>query len=687
MAVFLSPVGGTAAQFFTNTGVVLTGGKLYTYAAGTTTPQTTYTTSSGGTARTNPIILDSAGRVGDGGEIWLTSGASYKFVLKDNTDVLIATYDNVTGINDTSVLLAYEAAIAASSGSSLVGYQPAGTGAVTTTVQAKLRQYVSVMDFGADPTGATNSTNAIQNAIATGKAVYFPTGIYACNVSINKRIVLFGDGSTASIIKPFVNTSPAMVYTYTAQSTPTLSYWNYHSEICNLGFKGTGTGATATGIGFSFGSGSPSTYVTSAEYANNVTFYNCLFSNLEKGVQFPFGNIGTAFYSCGFQLNYYGVYMLNNKSGFGDVMHAGNKYFYNGEFDNNVCAIYINNTAEGFGGINFTDTIIEYNNIGVYIYNTSPSFTPIQFNDSWIEGNGLLAPGGPSTVTIDVWTGNVKTTTTVGVCSFYLYNDVTLINGGFATGIDLKKDNARVYVKNSKVETDANYAGQTSSILYPDSNIYFENCLTSAGFFATGYSGNAQFTGINFSSKPSATDPLSTRASRFRYLPLSYAVTSSSGITGSSQTFVTAQAYSGASSGTGTVVSGGAPKYSTNNQFSFVFANTSQFYSPTATSTSISAPAWIAFTCDVNVTSASGLISIQLSDLNTIQAGIIYSGQENTWRTIGGVAYIPSNSTVALYIGTLAAQTISIQLSAFQLKKFASQGDAEAFLASRTYLN
>ena len=37
MAVFLSPVGGVAAQFFTNTGAVLTGGKLYSYAAGTTT--------------------------------------------------------------------------------------------------------------------------------------------------------------------------------------------------------------------------------------------------------------------------------------------------------------------------------------------------------------------------------------------------------------------------------------------------------------------------------------------------------------------------------------------------------------------------------------------------------------------------------------------------------------------------
>ena len=77
MAVFLSPVGGAAAQFFTNNGVILSGGKLYTYAAGTTTPAATFTSSSGNTNHTNPIILDSAGRV-PGGEIWLNA-PPYKF--------------------------------------------------------------------------------------------------------------------------------------------------------------------------------------------------------------------------------------------------------------------------------------------------------------------------------------------------------------------------------------------------------------------------------------------------------------------------------------------------------------------------------------------------------------------------------------------------------------------------------
>ena len=102
MAVFLSPVGGVAAQFFTNTGAVLTGGKLYTYLAGTTTPATTYTTSAGNVARTNPVVLDSAGRVPGSGEIWL-SAVSYKFILKDSNDVLIATYDNISGIGALAV--------------------------------------------------------------------------------------------------------------------------------------------------------------------------------------------------------------------------------------------------------------------------------------------------------------------------------------------------------------------------------------------------------------------------------------------------------------------------------------------------------------------------------------------------------------------------------------------------------
>jgi hypothetical protein len=101
MAVNLSPVGGVAAQFFNNDGVPLAGGLIYTYLAGTNTPAATYTTNSGSIAHSNPIVLDSAGRV-PSGEIWLTDGTSYKFILRDSAGTLLGTYDNISGINNSA---------------------------------------------------------------------------------------------------------------------------------------------------------------------------------------------------------------------------------------------------------------------------------------------------------------------------------------------------------------------------------------------------------------------------------------------------------------------------------------------------------------------------------------------------------------------------------------------------------
>lgn len=99
MSVNLSPIGGAGWQFFDNNGIPLAGGKLYAYLAGTTTPETTYTTNAGNVAWTHPITLDSAGRVPSGGEIWLTSGVSYKFLLKTaSPEVQIWSADNIYGI-------------------------------------------------------------------------------------------------------------------------------------------------------------------------------------------------------------------------------------------------------------------------------------------------------------------------------------------------------------------------------------------------------------------------------------------------------------------------------------------------------------------------------------------------------------------------------------------------------------
>lgn len=94
--VTLSTFAGVGAQLFDNSGNPLSGGLIETYEAGTTTPLATYTTSAGNVAHSNPIVLNSAGRV-PSGEIWVDYTKKYKFVVKTSTGVLIATYDNVGG--------------------------------------------------------------------------------------------------------------------------------------------------------------------------------------------------------------------------------------------------------------------------------------------------------------------------------------------------------------------------------------------------------------------------------------------------------------------------------------------------------------------------------------------------------------------------------------------------------------
>lgn len=101
MAYILSAFAGAGAQFFDDNGTPLTGGLVYTYSAGTTTPATTYTDSTGANAHSNPIVLDAAGRTPS--EIWVDGGLVYKFIVKTSTDTLVGTYDNIPGIDDPTV--------------------------------------------------------------------------------------------------------------------------------------------------------------------------------------------------------------------------------------------------------------------------------------------------------------------------------------------------------------------------------------------------------------------------------------------------------------------------------------------------------------------------------------------------------------------------------------------------------
>ena len=98
MAVNLSPI--LLGQVLDGNGNPRSGGKIQTFLAGSSTPATTYKDAAGAVPQANPIILNTLGAVTD--LIYLTSGTAYKLVLKDSLDAVIATYDNIVGVNDVA---------------------------------------------------------------------------------------------------------------------------------------------------------------------------------------------------------------------------------------------------------------------------------------------------------------------------------------------------------------------------------------------------------------------------------------------------------------------------------------------------------------------------------------------------------------------------------------------------------
>lgn len=80
----------------TNVGGICAGCKLYTYAAGTTTPLSVWTDVALSVAHANPVVLDASGRAA---AIYLNPTLSYKLTLKTSADVELWTRDNIIGPN------------------------------------------------------------------------------------------------------------------------------------------------------------------------------------------------------------------------------------------------------------------------------------------------------------------------------------------------------------------------------------------------------------------------------------------------------------------------------------------------------------------------------------------------------------------------------------------------------------
>lgn len=150
-------------------GVVNAGGRLYTYASGTTTHKAAYTDATLGTPCSYTsdgvgglyIPLDSYGEA----QVWLGSGA-YTFYTTTSTG---ASGKTVDGYSDSG--LAYDTALradlASDSGAAMIGYKLGYAAAAIRLLSLKLADWVSATDFtGVDATGVADSTSALNTAIS-----------------------------------------------------------------------------------------------------------------------------------------------------------------------------------------------------------------------------------------------------------------------------------------------------------------------------------------------------------------------------------------------------------------------------------------------------------------------------------------------------------------------------------------
>lgn len=181
----------------------LNGGKLFTYAAGTTTPKATYQDLAGTIPNTNPVILN------ERGEATVYGSGVYRLVLQNSAGATIWDRDNVFGADSQAadVLAQLANTSDAALGDALVGVKQPFAGGTPQTQHQKNQHLISVFDFMTDAqrtdvsSGAftLDVTAAIQSALNTSKHVWFNPGKYritsVLNLSDNQTLFM-GAGVT-----------------------------------------------------------------------------------------------------------------------------------------------------------------------------------------------------------------------------------------------------------------------------------------------------------------------------------------------------------------------------------------------------------------------------------------------------------------------------------------------------------
>ena len=359
-------------------------------------------------------------------------------------------------------------------------FTQAGTGAVARTVDSKLRDVVSVKDFGAVGDGIVDDTAAIQAAINAAVSVFVPPGTYKVSSLITLTQARFSITGVKgrSILKAAGNN---------AMLGPAADFNGEFVEVSGLTFTST-TAGQGTGI-----------YSPSSWYLSHWTIRECSFEGkLAYGINAPL--IGCLVSRCDFGVynggpNHRAIYSVGQVS----PERTLNSNTISGCEIKGCLADYAIYFKYGFKLV-IENTIIEFNNNTVAALGLDGLAFP-ELNSCWFEGNT-----SPAVIKVDLFTGIDITLLSIKGCLFNLQTPPTTEVVNFAS-----TSNKNVSVNNTLFAggtvpfstvgyTNINSAGNNStnpSITLAPSGPLFCNGLTSSGTIQNGTgSGSISTSGV-----------------------------------------------------------------------------------------------------------------------------------------------------------------------------------------------
>jgi hypothetical protein len=198
------PIQAVYPQFVDRDGTPLDGGFVY-FGTANANPETSPVTVYFDEAATQPVAQPArtvSGAIQRGGtpaQIW--TNADVSITVKDAGGQLVVYIPST---------YSFQTELSSPGGSALVGFLQAGSGAVARTAQAKMRDVVSVRDFGAVGDGVADDTAAIQaainRAVALRGVVFIPpanAGAYykiSAPLTVSAPLSILGDNTFGSLL-------------------------------------------------------------------------------------------------------------------------------------------------------------------------------------------------------------------------------------------------------------------------------------------------------------------------------------------------------------------------------------------------------------------------------------------------------------------------------------------------------